>query len=85
VRVRYDRAALLRPHHQCIGGTGAPREDQGHSGLADAQERDRIEELLRAVQRLQAVRLRFFSAWSTADRSYQVWGLHMDREITGSL
>jgi hypothetical protein len=46
VRVRYDRAALLRPHHQWKGGTGAPREDQRHSGLADAQERDRIEELL---------------------------------------
>jgi hypothetical protein len=56
VRVRYDRAALLGPHHQCIGGTGAPREDQGHSGLADTQECDRIEELLRVVQLLQAVR-----------------------------
>jgi hypothetical protein len=85
VRVRYDRAALLRPHHQCKGGTGAPREDQGHSGLADTQERDKIEELLRAVQLLQAVRPGFFSALSTADRSYQARGLHMDREITGSL
>jgi hypothetical protein len=36
VRVQYDIAALLRPHHQCIGGTGAPREDQGHSELAYA-------------------------------------------------
>jgi hypothetical protein len=49
VRVRYDIVSLLRPHHQCTGGTGAPREDQVHSGLADAQEPDRIEELLRAV------------------------------------
>jgi hypothetical protein len=56
VRVQYDRAALLRPHHQCKGGIGAPREDQGHSGLADAQERDRIEGLLWAVHLLQAVR-----------------------------
>jgi hypothetical protein len=78
VRVRYDRTTLLRTHHQCKRGTGAPREDQGHSGLADAQERDRIEELLRAVQLLQAVRLRFFLAWSTTDRSYQAWALHMD-------
>jgi hypothetical protein len=85
VRVRYDIDALLRPHHQCTGGTGAPREDQGHSGLANAQERDRIEELLQAVQLLQVVRLRFFSDWSTAGRSYQAWGLHMDREIIGSL
>jgi hypothetical protein len=85
VRDRYDRVALLRPHHQCTGGTGAPREDQGHSGLADAQERDRIEELLRVVQLLQAVRPGFFLAWSIADRCYQAWGLHMDREITGSL
>jgi hypothetical protein len=85
VRVRYDRVTLLRPHHRCIGGTGAPREYQGHSRLADAQECDRIEELLRAVQLLQAVRPGFFSAWSTADRSYQAWGLHMDREIIGSL
>jgi hypothetical protein len=85
VRVRYDRVALLRPHHQCTGGTGAPREDQGHSGLADAQECDIIEELLWAVQLLQAVHPGFFSAWSTANRSYQAWGLHMDREITGSL
>jgi hypothetical protein len=37
------------------------------------------------VQLLQAVRPGFFSAWSTADRSYQAWGLHMDREIRGSL
>jgi hypothetical protein len=49
VRVRYDIDSLLRPHHQCTGGTGAPREDQGHSGLADAQECDRIEELLWVV------------------------------------
>jgi hypothetical protein len=27
----------------------------------------------------------FFSAWSTVDRSYQAWGLHMDREIIGRL
>jgi hypothetical protein len=78
VRVQYDRVSLLRPHHQCTGGTGAPREDQGHSGLVDAQECDRIEELLRAVQLLQVIRLGFFSAWSTTDRSYQAWGLHMD-------
>jgi hypothetical protein len=57
VRVRYDRDALPRPHHQCTGGIGAPREDQGHSGLVDAQERDKIEELLWVVQLLQAVRL----------------------------
>jgi hypothetical protein len=85
VRDRYERVALLRPHHPCTGGTGTPREDQGHSGLVDAQEHDIIEELLRAVQLLHAVRLGFFSAWSTVDRSYQAWGLHMDREITGSL
>jgi hypothetical protein len=78
VRVQYDRDALLRIHHQCTGGIGAPREDHGHSGLADAQERDRIEEILRAVQLLQAVRPGFFLAWSTADRSYQAQGLHMD-------
>jgi hypothetical protein len=78
VRVRYDRVVLLRPHHQCTGGTVAPREYQGHSGLVDAQEHDRIEELLRVVQLLQVVRPRFFLAWSTADRSYQAWGLHMD-------
>jgi hypothetical protein len=36
VRVWYDIAALFGPHHQCTGGTGAPREDQGHSGLVDA-------------------------------------------------
>jgi hypothetical protein len=71
VRVWYDIASLLRPHHHYKGGTGAPREDQGHSGLAVAQEHDRIEELLRAVQLLQAVRPGFFSAWSTTDRSYQ--------------
>jgi hypothetical protein len=53
--------------------------------LVDAQERDKIEELLWVVQLLQAVRPGFFSAWSTVDRSYQAWGLHMDREITGSL
>jgi hypothetical protein len=52
VLVRYDRAALLRTHHQCRGGIGTPREDQGHYGLADAQECDRIEELLRVVQLL---------------------------------
>jgi hypothetical protein len=85
VRVRYDRVALIRPHHQCTGGTGAPREDRGHSGLVDAQERDRIEELLQAMHLLQAVRPRFFLAWSTANRSYQECGLHMDREITRSL
>jgi hypothetical protein len=49
VRVWYDRAALLRPHHHCTEGTGAPREDQGHSGLADTQERDISEEILRDV------------------------------------
>ena len=49
VWVQYDRAPLLRPHRQCIGGTGAPIEDQGHSRLVDAQEHDRIEELLQAV------------------------------------
>jgi hypothetical protein len=78
VRVQYDIAALLRPHHQCTGVTSAPREDQVNSGLADAQEPDIIEELLRAVQLLQAVRPGFFSSWSTVDRSYQAWGLHMD-------
>jgi hypothetical protein len=52
VRGRYDRANLLRPHHQCTWGTGALREDQGHSGLVNAQECDIIEELLRAVQPL---------------------------------
>jgi hypothetical protein len=36
VQVRYDIASLLRPYHQGTGGTGAPREDQGHSGLVDA-------------------------------------------------
>jgi hypothetical protein len=36
VRVWYDRVSLFRPHHQCTGGTGAPREDQAHSGLDDA-------------------------------------------------
>jgi hypothetical protein len=61
------------------GGTGAPREDQGHSGLADAQERDIIEELPQAVQLLQAVRLRIFSALSIVDKYYKAWGLHMDR------
>jgi hypothetical protein len=85
VRVWYDRAALLRPHHQCTGGTGAPREDQGHSVLADAQERDRNEELLRAMQLLQTVLSGFFSAWSIDDRYYQAWGLHMDQEIIGNL
>jgi hypothetical protein len=85
VQVRYDRAALIRPHHQCTGATGAPREDQVHSGLFDTQERDRIEELLQAVQLLQVVHMGFFSSWSTVDRSYQEWGLHMDREIIGSL
>jgi hypothetical protein len=49
VRVWYDRASLLRPHHQCTGGIGSPREDQGHFGLADAQEHDKIEELLWAM------------------------------------
>jgi hypothetical protein len=82
VRVWYDRATLLGPHHQCTRGTSAPREDQGHSGLADAQEHDIVEDLLRTMQLLQVVRPRFFSAWSTTDRSYQAWGLHMDREIT---
>jgi hypothetical protein len=67
VRFWYDRDALLRPHHQCTGGTGAPREDQGHSGLVDTQEHDIIEELLWAVQLLQAVHPGFFSAWSTAE------------------
>jgi hypothetical protein len=85
VQVQYDIDSLLRPHHQCTGGTSAPREDQGHSGLASAQERDRIEELLWAVQLLQAVRPGVFSAWSTVDRYYQERGLHMDREIIGSL
>jgi hypothetical protein len=85
VRVWYDIASLHRPHHQCIGGTSAPREDQGHSGLADAQECDRIEELLWVVQLLQMVHPRFFSSWRTIDRSYQEWGLHMDREIIGIL
>jgi hypothetical protein len=85
VRVQYDRDALIRPHHQCTRGTVAPREDQGHFGLADAQECDRIEDVLQVVQLLQAVRLGFFSAWSTVDRSYQAWRLHMDREIIGSL
>ena len=61
------------------GGTSAPGKDQGHSGLANAQERNRVEEFLRVVQLLQAVRPGFFSAWSTTDRSYQAWGLHMDR------
>ena len=79
MRVQYDRAALLRPHHQCTGGTGAPREDQGHSGLVDAQECDIIEEILWVLQLLQAVRPRFFSPWSIDDRSYKAWGLHMDR------
>jgi hypothetical protein len=46
VRVRYDKATLLRPHHQCTGGTSAPREDQGHSRLVNAQEHNIIEELL---------------------------------------
>jgi hypothetical protein len=69
VRVRYGRATLLRPHHQCTRGTGAPREDQGHYGLTNTQVRDIIEELLRAVQLLQGVRLGFFSAWSIVDRS----------------
>jgi hypothetical protein len=85
VRFRYDRVSLLRPNHQCIGGIGAPRKDQGHSGLADTGERDRIKEFLWAVQLLQVVHPGFFSAWSTADRSYQAWGLHMDQEIRGSL
>jgi hypothetical protein len=49
VRVWYDSAALLRPHHQCTGGTRALREDQGHSRFVDAQECDRIKELLRAM------------------------------------
>jgi hypothetical protein len=78
VRVQYDITTLLRPHHQCTGGTGAPRGDQGHSGLADAQECDIIEELLQAVQLLQAGHLGFFLTWSTTDRYYQSWGLHMD-------
>jgi hypothetical protein len=68
VRVWSDRTSLLRPHHQCIVGTGAPREDQGHSGLVNAQEHDRIEDLLRAMQLLQAVHPGFFSSWSIADR-----------------
>jgi hypothetical protein len=85
VRVWYDRDSLLRPHHQCTGGIGAPREDQGHSRLVDAQERDIIERILRAMQLLHAVHLGFFSAWSTTDRSYQAWGLNMDQEITRSL
>jgi hypothetical protein len=85
VRGWYDIADLLRPHHQCTWGICAPREYQVHSGLVDAQECDIIEEFLQVVQPLQAVRLGVFSSWSTADRSYQVWGFHMDREITGSL
>ena len=52
MRVQYDRATLLGPHDQCTRGIGAPGEDQGHSGLANAQERDRVEEFLRAVQLL---------------------------------
>jgi hypothetical protein len=49
VRVQYERDALFRPHHQCTGGTGAPREGQVHPRLADTQERDKIKELLRAM------------------------------------
>jgi hypothetical protein len=40
---------------QVVVGTGAPREDQGHSGLANTQECDRVEELLWAMQLLQVV------------------------------
>jgi hypothetical protein len=47
VRVRYERDALIGPHHQCTRATGAPREDQGHSGLANAQECDKIEDFFR--------------------------------------
>jgi hypothetical protein len=85
VRVWYERDALLGTHNQCTGGTSAPREYQGHSGFVDAQEHDIIEELLQAMQLLHVIRPGFFSSWSTADRYYQAWGLHMDREIIGSL
>jgi hypothetical protein len=79
VCVRYDITTLLGPHHQCTGGTGTPGKDQGHSGLANAQERDRVEELLRVMQLLHVVHQGFFSAWSTTDGSRQVGGFHLDR------
>ena len=85
VWVRYDRATLLRPHIQCIGVIGEPREDQGHSGLANAQECDRVEELLRVMQLLHVVHQGFFLAWSTTEGSQQAWGFHLDRWVTKSL
>jgi hypothetical protein len=45
--------SIVKIQHK--GGTGAPGEDQGHSGLANAQECDRVEELIWAMQLLQAV------------------------------
>ena len=78
MKVRYDRDFLLRPYHQFTGGTGALGKDQGHSGLANAQEHNKVEEFLRAVHLLQVVRPGFFSTWSTADGSYQAWGFHLD-------
>jgi hypothetical protein len=52
--------------------------------LANAQERDRVEEFLWAMQLLQVDFPGFFSAWSTTDGSYQSWGFHLDRGVTKS-
>jgi hypothetical protein len=49
---RFDRDTLLGSHHQCTGGTGTPGEYQGHFGLANAQECDRVEELLGVMKLL---------------------------------
>jgi hypothetical protein len=70
---------LLGPHHQCTGGTGTPGEDHGHSGLTNTQECDKVEELLRVMQLLQAVCQGFFLAWSTTNGYHQACGFHLDQ------
>jgi hypothetical protein len=65
----------------CTGGTGAPGEDQGHFGLANAQECDRVEEFLWVVQLLQEVHEGFFTVGGTTHRPHQTRSLHLDRRV----
>jgi hypothetical protein len=59
-------------------GYKCTRKDQGHSGLDNAHEHDRVEDILWDMHLLHAVCRGFFLAWITTYRSHLTWGLHLD-------
>jgi hypothetical protein len=71
--------------HQWARSTGSPGKDQGHCGLANAQESHRAERILWVMQLLQVVRQRFFTIGSTTHRLDQEGCFSLDKGVTADI